>query len=219
MNARTLTMVVGICVIATISVVAADGTSVVKVDPIEDPTVPYYGKRAADWTVRIVGIVAAGALLWTLCHLRTAQTKRQSPRHLPVLIALWAILPPVWFWIEYFFIYRLNGVPGTLEFFKYGQQTAAAIWAGTLAVLLAFGAGSGILRTHSSCYVTVQHALSEIQDAIRESVVVSMPAGLTFNAIVEKTGLPTETVNELLTLMVKQGVLKKDSSTSRWLIP
>jgi hypothetical protein len=55
-------------------------------------------------------------------------------------IGIWAVVPPVWFWIEYFFIYRRYGQPGTLELFKYGQDVAKAIWAGVLAALVGLAA-------------------------------------------------------------------------------
>src|SRR4051812_22458663 len=50
-----------------------------------------------------------------------------------ITIGAWAIWPPIWFWLEYFFIYRVWGKPGSLELFKYGQDVAKAIWAGVLA--------------------------------------------------------------------------------------
>jgi uncharacterized membrane protein len=58
------------------------------------------------------------------------------------LAAAWLIGAPLWFWYEYFFIYRAvgGGQQDSFEFFKHGQQLAAAIWAGLAASLGAFAA-------------------------------------------------------------------------------
>jgi len=60
------------------------------------------------------------------------------------LIALatcWAILPPVWFWYEFYGLHRFSdfkeGNPARTNFekFKHGQQLSAAVWLGVLTVL------------------------------------------------------------------------------------
>jgi hypothetical protein len=51
--------------------------------------------------------------------------------------AAWAILPPVWFWYEYFYLFRVRGNPAAFEQFRYGQQLAIAIWAGVGLALFA----------------------------------------------------------------------------------
>ncbi len=51
--------------------------------------------------------------------------------------AFWAVLPPVWFWFEYYYLYKRHGAVGTFELFKHGQQTAVAIWAGIALSLVA----------------------------------------------------------------------------------
>ncbi|OAI00589.1 hypothetical protein A1353_19290 [Methylomonas methanica] len=58
------------------------------------------------------------------------------------LAAVWAVGAPVWFWYEYYFIYRANdgGLADSFDHFKHGQQTAIAIWAGLAASLGAFAA-------------------------------------------------------------------------------
>lgn len=64
----------------------------------------------------------------------------RSPPFAAAMAASWFIGAPLWFWKEYFFIYRAagGGLPESFEHFKYGQQVAAAIWAGFSAVLGAF---------------------------------------------------------------------------------
>lgn len=61
-----------------------------------------------------------------------------DPLHLYVVIGIWAIAPPLWFWAEYFFLYEWE--KDSFERFRYGQQVSAAIWAGVLAALLGFAA-------------------------------------------------------------------------------
>lgn len=61
-----------------------------------------------------------------------------------IAVGFWAIGPPVWFWYEYFRIYRKYGLPDTLELFKHGQDVAKAIWAGVLAGLIAFAASDAV---------------------------------------------------------------------------
>jgi hypothetical protein len=65
-----------------------------------------------------------------------------------LLLAGWAFVPPAWFWIEYFWIYRnpKNGDPAAFESFKYGQQLSIGIWAG-LALALAAAVASEHFKT------------------------------------------------------------------------
>jgi hypothetical protein len=56
-----------------------------------------------------------------------------------VLIFFWSVLPPLWFWYEYHFIFKHVGKrsnPRSFDLFKHGQQTGAAIWAGALASMV-----------------------------------------------------------------------------------
>jgi 4-hydroxybenzoate polyprenyltransferase len=53
--------------------------------------------------------------------------------------ACWGVGAPLWFWFEYFRLYRRQGRPGgtAFEAFKYGQQISAAIWAGVTITIAA----------------------------------------------------------------------------------
>jgi len=63
--------------------------------------------------------------------------KGQSWPHVKVaqvfMLIAWTVVPPIWFWYEYWFIY-LKGyhsdetVPENFELFKYGQDVSAKIW-------------------------------------------------------------------------------------------
>lgn len=50
----------------------------------------------------------------------------------------WLIGPPIWFAIEYFFIYKRYGSEVDLEEFKYGQEVMTRLWAGVAAALVAY---------------------------------------------------------------------------------
>ena len=67
------------------------------------------------------------------------------------MIGFWAIALPAWFFYEYFYLYLPIAERRPLDEFKYGQQVAGAIWAGILAVLIAYSASDTFkskLRTH-----------------------------------------------------------------------
>jgi len=51
------------------------------------------------------------------------------------LLGLWVLLPPVWLYIEYIFLYRHFGKAACFESFKYAQQIVSEGWIGTLVVL------------------------------------------------------------------------------------
>jgi hypothetical protein len=59
--------------------------------------------------------------------------------------ALWAIGAPVWFWYEYFYVYRRYGAVDTIEHYKQGLQVSVAIWAG-VALTLGALASSDLLK-------------------------------------------------------------------------
>jgi hypothetical protein len=107
----------------------------------DDPRTPFYAHdakvpRAIVRSAAAVSIVAFAVTLWIVCDAwNTASVIR-----LYLAIGAWAVVPPTWFWIEYFYVYRRYGQPDTLELFKYGQDVAKAIWAGVLAGLIAFAA-------------------------------------------------------------------------------
>jgi hypothetical protein len=96
--------------------------------------------------VRRVAIVSGAALLVTIVvafiYVREsgvgyALLKSHERSVKFIVAAVWTIFPPVWFWIEYFFLFRKYGDENHLEAFKHGQQVAAAIWAGLLVLLFA----------------------------------------------------------------------------------
>ena len=89
--------------------------------------------------VRAAAVISIAALLLTLW---VVYNSWNSPNIfvLYITIGAWAVVPPAWFWYDYFYVYRKYGEPDTLELFKYGQDVSKAIWAGVLAALIAFAA-------------------------------------------------------------------------------
>ena len=51
-------------------------------------------------------------------------------------VAFWTLGPPIWFWFEYFWLFKSFGDPARLEEFKHGQQVSASIWAGVIAFMI-----------------------------------------------------------------------------------
>lgn len=78
--------------------------------------------------IAVVGLVA------TVIALFRPSTK---PRTKLGLLAVWMLLPPLWFWVEYFYIFKPHAVPGVFDQFKYGQDISAKIWAATVALITA----------------------------------------------------------------------------------
>jgi 4-hydroxybenzoate polyprenyltransferase len=89
--------------------------------------------------VQVVGKISGALLLGTvILTIYFAICPAGAMIYLYALAASWAVGAPIWFYYEYFYLYRKAGVPGTLELFKHGQQVAVAIWAGLSIALGAF---------------------------------------------------------------------------------
>ena len=59
-------------------------------------------------------------------------------------LVFWIAIPPTWFWLDYFGLYKYDPVAGgkpDLESFKYGQDVASRIWIAlvTALTILYFG--------------------------------------------------------------------------------
>jgi len=64
-------------------------------------------------------------------------------KHKMAMLIFWIAIPPVWFWLDYFGLYRYDPLPGKpdLDNFKYGQDIASKIWIAlvTALTILYFG--------------------------------------------------------------------------------
>ena len=49
--------------------------------------------------------------------------------------AWWVAAPPVWFSVEYFYLFKKYKVKGRFEAFKYGQDVASKAWVAIAAIM------------------------------------------------------------------------------------
>jgi hypothetical protein len=66
-----------------------------------------------------------------------------------VLLVIWSLVPPVWFWFEFYFQYLRHWEQNTLpprdfDVFKHGQDVSAKIWIAVSSVLLVLYFGKDI---------------------------------------------------------------------------
>jgi hypothetical protein len=120
------------------------------------PQTPIYAAgTSAKRHVQIAGVVAAVvAVVFVGVAIRMAvHEPARSQAVAGSIAAIWLVGAPLWFWWEYFFIYRAEGggQNGSFEYFKQGQQVAASIWAGLAAALGAF-AVSDYAKPRSDVY-------------------------------------------------------------------
>jgi hypothetical protein len=107
----------------------ADGTTNAKVSitPLYDESkVTVWKWDPAPHTFALAGAAVLAVL--------TVIAYSHSPAHLPPVRLYWAtcgwaILPPLWFWAEFFFIFPSFGRPETFDSFKEGQKVCIAVWA------------------------------------------------------------------------------------------
>jgi hypothetical protein len=69
-----------------------------------------------------------------------------------LILAAWIALPPGWFCIEYFLIYKKHALPGSFESFKHGQEVAAKFWLAVGTVLSALYLGPHVIDQLSKHY-------------------------------------------------------------------
>lgn len=98
-------------------------------------------KGSEQWTRakirKILGpaLVVAGLLYTYRSHVAGC------PHHL--ILAAWAVLPPLWFILEYWLLFdRSRESSVAFEAFRYGQTLARNLWLGFLAFLTAFYLGN-----------------------------------------------------------------------------
>lgn len=84
--------------------------------------------------VILSAIGVAGYSLWEApqwvddpCGIHTAEKA--------ALYGIWVLLPPIWFFVEYFCLFRRGGRPCCFEAFKYGQELASRIWLAIATIL------------------------------------------------------------------------------------
>jgi len=110
-----------------------------------------YSKRPK----RVLAAAIAGvALLLVTPVFAVIAWHQKDPTKLYILGAVWAVAPPVWFWYEFFFLFRVLGDPAGFEHFKYGQQVAVAIWAGIAIATFAFASSERFKAKNPTAGIT-----------------------------------------------------------------
>jgi hypothetical protein len=66
----------------------------------------------------------------------------------PRIYAFWIIVPPSWFFVEFYFVFGRRDDPHALELVKVGQDVAQKFWAALLVLL----AGIGYFKWHLSLH-------------------------------------------------------------------
>jgi len=96
---------------------------------------------------KIAGIVATvglGYSLWIAqegwrCVIPQAGPWPQIKIVEAIILVCWTLVPPIWFWFEYFFIYkppRDSAPRPDFDSFKYAQDISAKIWISAVSALL-----------------------------------------------------------------------------------
>jgi hypothetical protein len=84
-----------------------------------------YGIYAFIW----FGLIAVAVTLWRLSRETTSRYEKY------VLLVAWGIVPPIWFLVEYYFIFMPYGAKHSFQFFEYSQSVAAKVWAAVFALI------------------------------------------------------------------------------------
>jgi len=65
-------------------------------------------------------------------------------------LSVWIVVPPIWFWWEYFYLYKSAPAPKPdLDEFKHGQDQSSKIWLALVTVLLGMYFGHDLIREPS----------------------------------------------------------------------
>lgn len=116
---------------------------------------PNLGRR---W-VTGVGVIAVFLAMGSLVVAYDAWESRE-PKLLYLFSAIWVIVPPIWFWIEYFVIYRKFGDPEAFESYKFGQQISVAIWASLALFLVGFASSEHFKNKKPDCAIPLNNSRS-----------------------------------------------------------
>ena len=101
-----------------------------------------------------------------------------------VLLVLWTVGPPVWFWYEFFYLYKRVRNPEDWDRFKHGQDQSAKIWLALVAVLFGLYFGKDF-RTESekpanAPRVSVSAQPQPVGSAPTNAHISKPPAGKTY---------------------------------------
>jgi len=75
------------------------------------------------------GLLSVAVTIWRISAKDVSQTEKY------ILLGAWGILPPIWFLVEYFYIYLPYGIKGSFDYFQYGQNVASKVWGAIFALI------------------------------------------------------------------------------------
>jgi hypothetical protein len=100
----------------------------------------YKDTSAAERVSLVAGIAAFLTLASIVVAVFAIWSKPPWAQNLVLaMAALWGVGGPMWFFYEYFFIYRKFGALDSWEQFKHGQHVSGAIWIALTATLTVIG--------------------------------------------------------------------------------
>jgi hypothetical protein len=78
----------------------------------------------------IFGLIAVAVTLYKLSNPHTTQKEKY------LLLVAWAVIPPIWFVLEYFCLFLPYGVENSFKYFDYGQNVASKLWGAVSALII-----------------------------------------------------------------------------------
>jgi len=103
---------------------------------------PAHGILTVAASVAVIAAAASvGLAIWGWCSVNV--------NLIYLVLPFWIVGPPIWFWFDYFKVYRRYGDPEAFDSYKHGQQISIAIWA-AFALLFAALASADHFKTKPS---------------------------------------------------------------------
>jgi hypothetical protein len=108
---------------------------------------PRYSHAWMNWLIFFFGLTAALAGCWTVFKIVDTPRSDRQPEWAKRALILWTILPPLWFWGEYWLFWRNGPIPKfhpeltaneALERFEHAQELGRNVWIAFVALLAAF---------------------------------------------------------------------------------
>lgn len=90
-----------------------------------------------DWIVAFVASFSFIATLNWILKLAPGAVPQKEHRTAITLLVLWALVPPLWLWVEFSLLFREYGQYSQLETFKYSQERFEKTWLAALLLLIA----------------------------------------------------------------------------------
>jgi hypothetical protein len=136
--------------------------------------------------IGLTGVVASVILAFSTPGLAEPYNAKRTIKNVQaIVLCIWVFAPPVWFWYEYFFIYRKisdkEKDKPTFDQYKHGVDVASKLWLALVTVLLGLYFGKDFSReplSPPSCTPqssVAQPSQSSSQSAPSSGVTTSIP--------------------------------------------